>query len=309
MRKPNGKRALVACAFTVAMAGAAFAESTEETVIASVVAHRNAPDRMGLRAAPAEASAGRKRDANTVHRDGGQPRETAYPQVVPLPYERPAAPAEPTPAYTRLLDAYEDAIFASSVYDAANVRELRPLTPDANGDVVVVALTSRDGKVGELFPVGTGAWVTAVPEVQNICRHFRDDLPMRLRQLLGLPPDASVPRMIVLRVHATNLFRPAVDPDTSTTLPCEQLHDAPTAPDCGSSYPSNTSAAHYLWMAQAYKLHQLPSGYPWTHLGYTYNWTPGADRYGASEYVIRAGAPALIVENVPPEVYCQPPQP
>jgi hypothetical protein len=50
---------------------------------------------------------------------------------------------------------------------------------------------------------------------------------------------------------------------------------------------------------------ELPGGYLWTHLGYTYDWAPDHDRYGASEYVIRAGAPALIVGNVTAEAYCR----
>jgi len=44
-------------------------------------------------------------------------------------------------------------------------------------------------------------------------------------------------------------------------------------------------------------LHTIPNGYPWTHLGYTYNWAPGGDRYGASEYVIRGNAKAVIVDT------------
>jgi hypothetical protein len=58
---------------------------------------------------------------------------------------------------------------------------------------------------------------------------------------------------------------------------------------------------------EVFFLHSIPNGYPWTHLGYTYNWTPGADRYGASEYVIRGGATATIVDNVPSLKYCAAP--
>ena len=60
--------------------------------------------------------------------------------------------------------------------------------------------------------------------------------------------------------------------------------------------------------ASSFSLHAVPDGYPWTHLGYTYNWAPSADRYGASEYVIRKDAqyPIVVVSNVAPEAYCAP---
>jgi hypothetical protein len=48
----------------------------------------------------------------------------------------------------------------------------------------------------------------------------------------------------------------------------------------------------------------LADGYPWTRMGYTYNWKPGADRYGASEYVLRKNAVVTINQVVPYREYC-----
>ncbi len=226
------------------------------------------------------------------------------------PYHLRIPPARITAEHTNLLTIYGQAIFDSAVYQRKNLRPLRPLTADANGDVIVATLTSLDGNAGELLPItGAGVWVTGVPEVQNICRGFTGDVVMQVRQLLGLPPDAYVPRVLVLRAKASDIFRPAVDPNVFTTAPCSQLTNAPAPSDCGNVFPSDTTPSHFAWIAtQALELHEIPHGYPWTHLGYTYNWKPGADRYGASEYVIRAGAPVVIVENVTPEAYCAPPQ-
>jgi hypothetical protein len=226
------------------------------------------------------------------------------------PYHRRIPPSPVTAEHTRLLAEYERALFDSAVYQSDHLRPLRPLTADEHGEVLVATLTSLDGKVGELLPIaGAGVWVTGVPEVRDICREFTGDVVMQLRQLLGLPPDAHEPRMIVLRVKAADIFRPAVDPNVFTTSPCQQLHDAPVPADCGNVFPSATTPSHYAWIAtQSFALHQLPHGYPWTHLGYTYNWTPNHDRYGASEYIIRPGAPALIRRNVTPEEYCRPDQ-
>lgn len=224
------------------------------------------------------------------------------------PYHLRIPPPRVTAEHTNLLAIYEQAIFDSAVYETKNLRPLRPLVADADGEVIVATLTSLDGKAGDLLPItGSGVWVTGIPEVQDICRGFTGDVVMHVRQLLGLPPDAHVPRVLVLRAKASDIFRPAVDPNVFTTSPCSQLTNAPAPEHCGNVFPSDTAPSHYAWIAaQSFELHEIPHGYPWTHLGYTYNWKPGADRYGASEYVIRPGAPVAIVENVTPEAYCAP---
>ncbi len=184
-----------------------------------------------------------------------------------------------------------------------------PLVADEHGEVLVATLTSQDGKPGDLMTIdGAGTWVTGVPEVQDKCRTFTGDVVMQSRQLLGLPPDAHVPRVLVFRARVADIFRPSTDARVDTTTPCPQLFDAPTSTECGNTFPPGTTTEHFTWIAtQSFQLHQLPNGYPWTHLGYTYNWAPGQDRYGASEYVIKPGAVVLIVENVTPREYCKRP--
>jgi hypothetical protein len=71
--------------------------------------------------------------------------------------------------------------------------------------------------------------------------------------------------------------------------------------------------AHVQWLANqmlsSYVISEsslIPVGYPWTRLGYTYNWRPGADKYGASEYVIRKGATVKVTDIIPYQRYCNP---
>lgn len=45
-------------------------------------------------------------------------------------------------------------------------------------------------------------------------------------------------------------------------------------------------------------------GYPWTRLGYTYNWHPGSPRYGASEYVIDPGTRVTVTSVFTIADYC-----
>jgi hypothetical protein len=141
-------------------------------------------------------------------------------------------PDQPLAGETQALwNVYERAVIDSSVYQRWYVRPLRPLTPDEHGQVLVAMVTSKDGKVGDTMTAGTyGMWVTGVPEVQTICRAFRGDVTMQLRQLLGLPPDADAPRVLVLEVAATDLFRPAPDDNTNTPLPCKTCRIPPSPP-------------------------------------------------------------------------------
>ncbi|HYI13210.1 MAG TPA: hypothetical protein VEK57_29460 [Thermoanaerobaculia bacterium] len=220
-----------------------------------------------------------------------------------------AQPYQAEAAQPTLTEIYNRAIYEAAVYERENVRELRPLVPDANGEVLLASFTTRDVPAGTLLTAfQPGMWVTGVPEVREKCRQFTGDVHLQINQLLGLPAETRTPHVLVLRADIDDLFRPAPDASTSSSYPCPRLHDAPIPDNCGNVFPATTTREHLEWMAHStFFLHQLPQGYPWTHLGYTYNWTPGADRYGASEYILRGGAIALVVENTTPEDYCRPP--
>ena len=224
------------------------------------------------------------------------------------PYHKVLPPSEITDEHKRLRVLYDKAIYDASVYKPEHVRKLRPLQIDANGEVLVATLTSHDGEPGTLLTsTGDGIWVTGVPEVLDVCRTWSGDVTMKLRQLIGLPPEAHVPRILTLRVKAGDVFRPSPHGSITTTMPCTQLQGAPVPDGCGNLFPPDATPEHYQWIAQqSFELHEIPAGYPWTHLGYTYNWAPGADRYGTSEYVIRSGADAFIVANDTPAEYCAP---
>jgi len=211
---------------------------------------------------------------------------------------------------TRLLAAYDAAINDAAVYKSSNVRHLRPLTFDpVTKETTVVALTSYDYRLG---PNTLGdkiyVWVTPVPEVQETCRFFSGNLELSLRQLLGLPPDYQLANFVVMTVAEGQIFRPAADPNVSTPLPCA----SPTPSNCGQEFPKNVPAPYVRWFAdwalRSWVISETnqPPGYPWTRLGYTYNWKPGADKYGASEYVIQPGSSVTVLDIIPYKQYCSP---
>ena len=203
---------------------------------------------------------------------------------------------------------YNSAVVDSAVYRHENLRPLFPLKFDpASFTATVVMLTTYD------YPLGSqsfspAVWVTAVPEVQQKCRKFTEpDLELRLRELLGLQPDAKIKYFVTMTVKSSDIFRPATNPITTTEWPCNDSKD----PTCGEVFPDWVSSDHAKWIAnQMLSSYVIPDthtdaySYPWTRLGYTYDWKPGADRYGVSEYVIRPGSVVIVKSKEPFAGYC-----
>jgi hypothetical protein len=205
--------------------------------------------------------------------------------------------------------AYDSAVADSAIYRHDNLRHLLPLKYDAETMTsTVVTLTGYDYPIGPQT-LGRYIWVTAVPEVQQKCKKFGSgELELRLRELLGLQPDARIGSFVAMTVRAGDIFRPAPNPITTT----ESLCDHPdTDSTCGEFFPDWVGSAHKSWIANQMLTSYLVSpthvsaySYPWTRLGYTYDWKPGADRYGASEYVIRPGSVVTVTGKTPFAQYC-----
>lgn len=208
-----------------------------------------------------------------------------------------------------ILSSYNFAIYDASVYKFSNLRPLLPLKFDSNKTVTVASLTSDKSYIKGANKLSDDVWVTAVPEVQKICQGYKDDLAQRLRQLLGLHPGQEIINFVVISADEAEIFRPTANPDPTTVLPCSS--DIPA--NCGEVFPDNVSQEHVKWIANqmlsSYVISEstiIPIGYPWTRLGYTYNWKSGANKYGASEYVIRKGSTVNVLDIVPYQDYCSP---
>ena len=74
-----------------------------------------------------------------------------------------------------------------------------------------------------------------------------------------------------------------------------------------------TAAAHYRFMLQqiltAYRTGFDAPGYPFTGLGYTYDWKPDSETHhvGLAEYVVRRGAVVRDVQEIDTAAYCAKP--
>lgn len=233
--------------------------------------------------------------------------------TAPCPQPRPALAAPPTPLQTHYQAALDSAKNPTpdKVY-----RQLVPIVPenkqltwkDFDGEAYVLTATYvstfkwQQPSVGDK-PYDTGprdTWVSPAPFVQQLCRDpaWRgDDVSMRLKQLLGLPPGDQKIGFVELWVRPADLFRPCPDNEISDT-------------ECGLNLPNDVEPWYRKWFndlrAQQYFVAKVPAwpGWPWTQLGYTFDWHDLAKPIGVSEYVIKANSTIRVRAVIPTDEYC-----
>ncbi|MBI9092657.1 MAG: hypothetical protein JEZ12_25855 [Desulfobacterium sp.] len=172
--------------------------------------------------------------------------------------------------------------------------------------VLMVSLTGNttyyENNVGHPYNTGTyDLWVTASPEMKQICGSLDltgEQLKMRLRELLGLVPDAGVLAFVEFWVKPGDLFRPAPDNEIDDTT-------------AGLNLPDNTPAWYRKWFNQLRAGQYFQSAepdhnaYPWTQLGYTYDWGNPQSEQGLSEFVIKENSQVVIQAIHPFGNYCR----
>ncbi|MDG1875699.1 MAG: hypothetical protein P8J27_17440 [Mariniblastus sp.] len=148
--------------------------------------------------------------------------------------------------------------------------------------------------LGVPFQEKYNVWVTAAPELKTFCEKYREGkgggvLSRRLEQLLGLPPQSGHRFIVELWVKPDDLFRPSADPeiaDYEAQLKFPDVRD----------YVS-VSQSYKRWYNRTAETRYKPQNgpvYPWTRLGYTYDWGNQETRIGLSEFVIREGAELTV---------------
>jgi hypothetical protein len=238
----------------------------------------------------------------------------------------PTPAASPAPTVAPTFTAEETRLrqeFRAAVVDAENAEpseisdDLTAIDP-ANDELVWQAGTGRvlvatwtswngyDALVGQAITLTRETWVTAVPELQSFCQSYEAEpeevpLTLRLEQLLGLPPQNGKTRIVQLWVPTDGLFRPSPDPEiTDTTAQLEM----PDASAFASEQDYNFSRDWFnLQRSLSY---DEKNGYPWTRLGYTYDWGDPENEIGLSEFVIWAQTPIAVDAVYSTEEYCQP---
>lgn len=208
----------------------------------------------------------------------------------------------PAPTYT-MDQLYANSITDAMVADSSEIIDsLLPITAansalqwkTINGQTYVLMSTFM--RFPSSYPEGDSitntwgdAWLFIPAQMKNrLAAKFTasSDTIMRICQLLGLPPvnSRSNTHIVDMWVKADSLNRPAGNPDITTTTTGAALLNS-VQPSFGNWFNNYIIYAYYHTLQSATDFH-----YPWTRLGYTYDWAPGAKKVGLSEYVLHASS-------------------
>lgn len=216
----------------------------------------------------------------------------------------------PPPVYN-MTELYSQAVDQAMLGDSSKIsNDLWPIAQSNNNlqwkningqDYVLMATFMR---YPSSYPAGdsiTNTWGESwlfIPQQMKskIGPSFKpgSDTIMRICQLLGLPPvnPKTNTHIATMWVKASQLYRPAGNPaiDTKTTGP---VLVSGVSTNYSNWFNNYIIFAYYRPLTSATDAH-----YPWTRMGYTYDWAPGADRVGMSEYVLQPNSGAWVEKTV-----------
>ena len=222
---------------------------------------------------------------------------TGCPPIGELTEEQLTAMFESAVAHSRMLGPKDIArdLTAITPYNKRLMWEENP----GNSRVKMVTWTSYGGYVvGKTlqaywlnkYQPSRDLWVTAVPEIKNFVRKHKltpATTELRLKQLLGMPHDTERLYFVEFWVDPRDLFRPSPDPEVT-----DHAAELDFPPDTLFMQISEEHKAWIQWQREN-------NTWPWTGLGYTYDWHCPGNIVGLSEFVIRAGAEITVISITP----------
>jgi hypothetical protein len=130
-------------------------------------------------------------------------------------------------------------------------------------------------------------WVTIPYEMKEFISNTNIDtmqIILRYEQLFGLPPNSGKEWFIEIWVNPEDLLRPSPD---------NEIYDSRAELDFPTDPPPSYQYVQWFYenMISSY---YGENKYPWTRLGYTYDWGNPDSKIGLSEFVIKKNAIVII---------------
>ena len=178
--------------------------------------------------------------------------------------------------------AMQDAVFSEDE-ELAQLVTLTPEDPhviwDERGERVLL-LTWHDYDAacepGDPMPADAGdIWATSLGEMTAWYAEHREgveDWTLRFAQLLGVHADEGYTRFTGFWVSPEDVIRPAYLTDVTGQME--------------NGYDRLQAGPYKDWFDQNILWSYFASDYPWTRLGYTYDWSGGTSEYGLTEFLV-----------------------
>ena len=193
--------------------------------------------------------------------------------------------SEPAPSHEALWEAaMADAVFSEDheiVELVCLTREdPRVIWDEAGERVLLVTWHNYEAPCapGDALAYGD-IWATSLGELTDWYRENGSgvtDWALRFSQLLGMPNDGSCTRFSAFWVSPSEVIRPAYVTDVTAQME--------------NGYDQITDPAYQSWFDANILYSYFQSEYPWTRLGYTYDWSGGDSAYGLTEFLIADGS-------------------
>ena len=111
------------------------------------------------------------------------------------------------------------------------------------------------------------------------------DWQARMKELLGLTPDNESNYVTAMWAKPEDVFRPAYVSDIGTVEMTDSFADD-VDEDYKAWFDANIISSYY------------DGEYPWTRLGYTYDWADNGQTYGLSEFIVKQDSDVKVAYTV-----------
>ncbi|MFI3176508.1 MAG: hypothetical protein R3Y67_03325 [Eubacteriales bacterium] len=175
--------------------------------------------------------------------------------------------------------AEEDEIYELVTLDALD----EMVTWDEEGRVLLLTYHSYPDSYleGEDVTLEWGSvWSFTDKELEAFYEEEKDDVEdwaLRLEQLIGLPEGSGHTVVTAMWVDLSDVTRPAYQSDATDGTMMNYL-------------PEGVEEEYQEWFDQNILDSYYYGAYPWTRLGYTYDWADNGTEYGVTEFLIQKGA-------------------
>jgi hypothetical protein len=229
----------------------------------------------------------------------------------------PAPPPAAAPPPVPLTEVYERSIRSAAVRDPGFAEPLRTIAP-AQANVTVATFTEWGAPPS---PTQRLVWVSLPDQLRGFC-HGKPDPVLAIQQALGVPPQATPSQpthewaVVTFTARRSALFRPCPGGTDVAAPACGNTLAPAAIPGTRHAGTLDVATTRFLldqiWSSDRVGFRSPAGepdwGYPFTGMGWTYNWDPqAASPVGVTEFVLRTGSTVTAPVAASPAAFCAAP--